>query len=78
MHLWLSVYFIVMALLILSSCVEAGVKPASSNPKEELRVCSTILSTGLFWPIILVVFVLLSAIYIIILMVRKCYSYFKK
>ena len=72
MHLWLTVYFAVATLLILVSCVEAGVKPASTDPKEEFRVCNTILITGLFWPIILVAFVLLSVIYIIILMVRKC------
>lgn len=78
MYLWLIAYFVVAALLILASCVEAGIKPASADPKEELRLCSTILSTGLFWPVILVLFILLSVVYIIILTVRKCYRYFKK
>lgn len=77
MYLWIT-YFAVTTLLILASSIEAGIKPASSNLKDDLRLCSTILSTGLFWPVILVLFILLSIVYIIILTVRKCSGYFKK
>lgn len=79
MHLWLEIYIATAVFLAVANSISYGLKNKNSgNAEKEFKACVNVLMNSLFWPLIIVGFLLLSTIYLIIIAVRKCYSYFKK